>query len=81
MGSDQYSMEVVHWPPLQRSEDTKDGHPPAGPRSVQDSTLVESSKDHGIRDQVGRPPVNIGSGRVDAPGHSYHQSAFLPLFA
>jgi hypothetical protein len=64
MGSDQYGVEVVHWPPFQRSEDTKDGNPSAGPQSSQDGTLVKSSKDHGIHDQVGRPPVLIGSGMV-----------------
>jgi hypothetical protein len=66
MGSDQYGVEVVHWPPLQRPENTKDGHPPAGPWSSQDGTLVKSSKDHGICDQVGRRPVHIASWRVQA---------------
>jgi hypothetical protein len=40
MGSDQYGVEVVHWPPLQGQEDAKDGYPPAGPRSSQDGALA-----------------------------------------
>jgi hypothetical protein len=68
MGPDQYGV-IVHWPPLQRPEDAKDGHPPASPWNSQDGALAESCQGHGIHDQVGRPLVHLGSWRVDAPRH------------
>jgi hypothetical protein len=66
MGARGDGMEVVHRPAFQRSEDTQDGHPPAGPRRHQDGAPYESGQDHVIRDQVGRPPFHVGSRGMDA---------------
>jgi hypothetical protein len=44
MGSDQYGVEVVRWPSLERPEDTQDGHPPAGPRSTMMGHLLWAVK-------------------------------------
>jgi hypothetical protein len=36
VGPDKYGLEVINCPPLQRKEDTENGHPLAGPWSLQD---------------------------------------------
>jgi hypothetical protein len=44
------------------------------PRSHQDEAPDASGQDHGIRDQVGRPPVHVSSRCLDAARDGGNQS-------